>query len=73
MIRQVQAIDTPVAEEAAHLLTNYGSKDPCLHDPAAIAWKLKPEIFKTLPANVSICTDQGLGEVLVIPFPTSYD
>jgi purine nucleosidase len=59
MIRQVQAIDTPVAREAAHLLINYGSKDPCLHDPAAIAWMLKPEIFKTMPAHVSIYTDSG--------------
>ncbi len=59
LIRQVQAIDTPVAAEAAHLLINYGSKDPCLHDPAAIAWMLKPEIFKTLQAHVSICTDGG--------------
>ncbi|MHC2569795.1 nucleoside hydrolase [Rhizobium leguminosarum] len=59
MIRQVQAIDTPVAREAAHLLINYGSKDPCLHDPAAIAWMLKPDIFQTMPAHVSICTDSG--------------
>lgn len=59
MIRQVQAVDTPVAAEAAHLLINYGSKDPCLHDPAAIAWMLKPEIFKTVQAHVSIYTDSG--------------
>lgn len=59
MISQVQAVDTPVAAEAAHLLINYGSKDPCLHDPAAIAWMLKPEIFKTVQAHVSIYTDSG--------------
>jgi purine nucleosidase len=59
MIRQVQAIDTAVAREAAHLLINYGSKDPCLHDPAAIAWMLAPEIFETVQAHVSICTDSG--------------
>lgn len=59
MIRQVQAIDTPVAAEAAHLLINYGSKDPCLHDPAAIAWMLMPEIFETVQAHVSIHTDSG--------------
>lgn len=59
MIRQVQATDTPVAREAAHLLINYGSKDPCLHDPAAIAWMLKPDIFQTMPAHVSIYTDSG--------------
>lgn len=59
MIHQVQAIDTAVAREAAHLLINYGSKDPCLHDPAAIAWMLKPEIFDTVQAHVSIYTDSG--------------
>jgi purine nucleosidase len=59
MIRQVQSIDTPVAREAAHLLVNYGSKDPCLHDPAAIAWMLKPAMFQTMQAHVSICTDNG--------------
>jgi purine nucleosidase len=59
MIRQVQAIDTPVAREAAHLLINYGSKDPCLHDPAAIAWMLAPEIFATVAGYVSIITDSG--------------
>lgn len=59
MIRQMQAIDTPVAREAAHLLIHYGSKDPCLHDPAAIAYMLEPEIFKTLDAHVSIYTDSG--------------
>jgi len=59
LIRQVRAIDTAVAREAAHLLINYGSKDPCLHDPAAIAWMLAPEIFETVQAHVSICTDSG--------------
>lgn len=59
MIRQVQAIHSDVAKEAAHLLINYGSKDPCLHDPAAIAWMLKPEIFETVQAHVSIYTDSG--------------
>jgi purine nucleosidase len=59
MIIQVQAIDTTVAAEAAHLLINYGSKDPCLHDPAAIAWMLAPAIFETVKAHVSICTDAG--------------
>lgn len=59
MISQVQAIDTAVAREAAHLLINYGSKDPCLHDPAAIAWMLAPEMFETVQAHVSIYTDTG--------------
>ncbi|MCM2477668.1 nucleoside hydrolase [Rhizobium sp. CG5] len=59
MISQVQAIDTAVAKEAAHLLINYGSKDPCLHDPAAIAWMLAPEIFESVKAHVGICTDTG--------------
>ncbi|MGF9566186.1 nucleoside hydrolase [Neorhizobium sp. JUb45] len=59
MIGQVQAIDNPVAREAAHLLINYGAKDPCLHDPAAIAWMLKPEMFDTKQAHVSISTDSG--------------
>ncbi|MBN8931777.1 MAG: nucleoside hydrolase [Rhizobium pusense] len=59
MIRRVQAMNTPIAAEAANLLINYGSKDPCLHDPAAIAWLLKPEIFTTALAHVSICTDGG--------------
>lgn len=66
MIRQVQAIDTPVAAEAAHLLINYGSKDPCLHDPAAIAWMLKPDIFKTVQAHVSIYKDSGLAAGQVV-------
>jgi purine nucleosidase len=59
MISQVQSIDTAVAREAAHLLINYGSKDPCLHDPAAIAWMLRPEIFQTIPVHASTCTDPG--------------
>lgn len=66
MIDQVQAIDTAVAREAAHLLINYGSKDPCLHDPAAIAWMLRPEIFQTIPAHASICTDPGLASGQVV-------
>jgi purine nucleosidase len=66
MIYQVQAIDTAVAREAAHLLINYGSKDPCLHDPAAIAWMLRPEIFQTIPAHASICTDPGLAAGQVV-------
>lgn len=66
MICQVQAIATPVAAEAAHLLINYGSKDPCLHDPAAIAWMLKPDIFKTVQAHVSVCTDSGAASGQVV-------
>lgn len=59
MIRQMEAIGTPVAEEAARLLINYGAKDPCLHDPSAIAWMLAPEIFQAVAGHVSICTDSG--------------
>ncbi len=59
MIEQVKAIDTPVANEAVHLLINYGSKDPCLHDPAAIAWLLKPDMFDTVQSHISIYTDSG--------------
>jgi purine nucleosidase len=66
MILQVQAIDTAVAREASHLLINYGSRDPCLHDPAAIAWMLRPEMFQTIPAHVSICTDTGPGAGQVV-------
>jgi purine nucleosidase len=66
MIRHIQAIDTPVAQEVAHLLINYGSKDPCLHDPTAIAFMLAPDIFQSASAHVSICTDSGpaLGQVV---------
>lgn len=59
MIREAQVIDTPVAQEFAHLLINYGSKDPCLHDPAAIAWMLAPDMFRSVAGHVSICTDSG--------------
>ncbi|MGK6315703.1 nucleoside hydrolase [Neorhizobium sp. DT-125] len=59
MIREVQAVDAAVAAEAAYLLINYGSRDPCLHDPAAIAWMLEPGIFETVQAHISICTDSG--------------
>jgi len=59
MIRAFEAIGTPVAKEAANLLINYGSKDPCLHDPTAIAWMIAPEIFTSIPGYVSIYTDSG--------------
>lgn len=59
MIREADEIGTPVAREATHLLVNYGAKDPCLHDPSAIAWMLAPEIFTTIAGHVSICTDSG--------------
>lgn len=59
MIREAEAIGTPVAQEFAHLLIHYGSKDPCLHDPAAIAWMLAPELFSAVRGHVSICTDSG--------------
>lgn len=59
LVRHTEAIGTPVAREAARLLINYGAKDPCLHDPAAIAWMLSPQIFNTVKSHVSICTDSG--------------
>ncbi len=59
MICKAQGTGTAVADEAAHLLINYGAKDPCLHDPGAIAWMLNPEIFTTVEGHVSICTDNG--------------
>ncbi len=59
MIAEIRAIDTAIAREVTHLLVNYGAKDPCLHDPAAIAWMLEPEIFKAVEGHVSICTDSG--------------
>ncbi|OBZ95552.1 hypothetical protein ADU59_09105 [Pararhizobium polonicum] len=59
MIHEAQKIGTPVALEAAYLLINYGAKDPCLHDPSAIAWMLEPKIFTTVAGHVSICTDNG--------------
>lgn len=66
MIREAETIGSPVALEAARLLLNYGAKDPCLHDPSAIAWMLAPEIFKSVAGHVSICTDSGpaLGQVV---------
>ncbi|CAH0339437.1 nucleoside hydrolase [Rhizobium sp. CECT 9324] len=59
MICKAQGTGTAAADEAAHLLSNYGAKDPCLHDPSAIAWMLSPEIFTTVEGRVSICTDNG--------------
>lgn len=59
MIHQAEAIGTPVAREASRLLINYGAKDPCLHDPAAIAWMLWPDMFETVTGHVSICTDSS--------------
>jgi purine nucleosidase len=59
MIQQVEEIATPKAIEAARLLVSYGAKDPCLHDPAAIAWMLAPEIFETVKGHVSVCTESG--------------
>ncbi|AGT08930.1 nucleoside hydrolase [Paracoccus aminophilus] len=66
MIRRVQEIGTPIADEVAHLLINYGSKDPCLHDPSAIAWMLDRSIFTSVEAHVSILTEAGpaAGQVL---------
>lgn len=66
MIREAEAIGTPVAKEAAYLLINYGSKDPSLHDPSAIAWILAPEIFTTIQGHVSIYTDSGAAAGQVI-------
>lgn len=66
MIEQALAIGTPVAKQFAHLLIYYGSKDPCLHDPAAIAWMLAPDMFTSVKGHVSICTDGGLANGQVI-------
>jgi purine nucleosidase len=59
MIRRAKAIGTPIAMEAANLLINYGSKDPCLHDLSAIAWMLAPGIFESVDGHVSICVESG--------------
>lgn len=58
-VDDIEAHGTTVAIEAARILRSYRSHDPCLHDPAAIAWIIAPERFKSVAAHVSIDVNPG--------------
>ena len=58
---------TPVAREFAHLLIHYGSKDPCLHDPAAIAWMLIEWVERKKPGMLGLASGAVAGLVAITP------
>lgn len=74
-IAQVRANGTPMALASAEMLEFsagverriVGWESPPLHDPAPLAWLLKPELFETKPATVRIETrgDFTLGHTAV--------
>lgn len=43
-----------VSSAVAAMLRAYGSSDPCLHDPCAIAYYVAPELFATVDAHVQV-------------------
>jgi purine nucleosidase len=63
----LKAIDTPIARAAHHLLDfsarverNIKSRSGApMHDPATIVYLLAPELFETVPVNLSVVTDEG--------------
>ena len=67
-VSRIRALDNPVAEATAGMLSffhrydskKYGSEGAPLHDPCTIAWLLKPELFRTRECNVSVETQSEL-------------
>lgn len=46
-----------VGPAMAAMLRTYGSADPCLHDPCAVAYLLRPDLFTSVEAHLSVVTD----------------
>jgi len=67
-VARIRALDNPVAEATAGMLSffhrydtgKYGSEGAPLHDPCTIAWLLQPELFKTRLCNLSVETQSEL-------------
>jgi len=67
-VARIRALDNPVAEATAGMLSffhrydtrKYGSEGAPLHDPCTVAWLLCPRLFKTRTCNVSIESDSEL-------------
>ena len=67
-VARIRALDNPVAEATAGMLSffhrydtgKYGSEGAPLHDPCTIAWLLQPELFATRLCNLSVETQSEL-------------
>ena len=67
-VARIRALDNPVAEATAGMLSffhrydtkKYGSEGAPLHDPCTIAWLLQPELFETHLCNLSVETQSEL-------------
>ncbi|MCP4303257.1 MAG: nucleoside hydrolase, partial [Gammaproteobacteria bacterium] len=67
-VAQIKALDNPVAEATAGMLSffhrydskKYGSEGAPLHDPCTIAWLLNPSLFQTQLCNLSVETESEL-------------
>lgn len=56
-ISALEALGAPIGQTTVALLKGY--TDPCLHDPTVVAWLLRPDLFETVEAHVSIDTREG--------------
>ncbi|MGD1904514.1 MAG: nucleoside hydrolase [Leptolyngbyaceae cyanobacterium] len=80
-LAQLQALGTPISQVAVVLLTPYGDRDRAqlgltgapLHDPCVIAHLLRPDLFTTYDAEVTVETNSPLtlGQTVVNPRPTA--
>ena len=67
-VARIRALDNPVAEATAGMLSffhrydtkKYGSEGAPLHDPCTIAWLLEPALFETRACNLSVETESEL-------------
>ncbi|PZA08155.1 MULTISPECIES: nucleoside hydrolase [unclassified Meiothermus] len=67
-VERFRALGTPVGEFTAQLLEffrehhvdRYGWEGAALHDPCAVAYLIRPELFKTQAMYVAIETNEGL-------------
>ena len=67
-VRRIRALDNPVADATAGMLSffhkydsnKYGSEGAPLHDPCTIAFLLQPELFDSKDVNISIETESEL-------------
>lgn len=63
-VERIRALDNPVAEATAGMLSffhrydskKYGSEGAPLHDPCTVAWLLEPGLFQTRECNLSVET-----------------
>jgi purine nucleosidase len=67
-VKQIRALENPVADAVAgmlkffnrHDMKKYGSEGAPLHDPCTVAWLLRPQLFEGKDVNISVETQSEL-------------